>query len=151
MRQRTGRGRGFTLIEILVVVTMVGALLVVAIPFFRNATSKQSVRSAMSALASMHARAKSVAIQRGRSASLVLDAGAGTAVITSTTVAGVTDTVGNVEDMVARFGVSFSTTQSPLTFSPRGIGTNNAGTTIIISKSGFSDTIAVSAAGRLMR
>jgi prepilin-type N-terminal cleavage/methylation domain-containing protein len=149
MRERLGRG--FTLIEILVVVTLVGALLVVAIPYFRNSSSKQSVRAAMSAIASMHARTKAAAVQRGRSASLVLDQSAGTAVITTTTVAGVADTIGEVEDIAQRFGVSFTTTQSPLTFSPRGIGTNSAGTTIIISKSGFADTISVSAAGRLLQ
>jgi len=143
--------RGFTLIEILMVVVVVGIMLTVGIPYFRNATSKGAVRSAMSAIASMHARAKAVAIQRGRSARMVLDASAGTIVITSTTPAGVTDTVGRVENLVNRFGVSFTTTQTPITFSPRGIGTNASGTTIIITKSGFSDTVTVSAAGRLVQ
>jgi len=143
--------RGFTLIEILMVVTLVGILFTVAIPFFRTATSKQSVRSAMAAISAMHARAKSIAVQRARTTQLVLDAGAGTAVILSTQVGGAVDTIGRVEDMVGRFGVTFSTTQATLSFSPRGIGTSTSGTTIIVTKSGFSDTLTVSAAGRLMQ
>jgi type IV fimbrial biogenesis protein FimT len=143
--------RGFTLIEIVIVVTLVGILLTGGVPIFRNATAKQSVRSAMSAIASMHARTKAIAIQRGRSASLALDANAGTAVITSTTPAGVADTVGRVENLVQRFGVTFTTTQTPITFSPRGVGTNTSGTTIVITKAGFTDTVSVSAAGRLMQ
>ena len=55
------------------------------------------------------------------------------------------------ESMAQRFGVTFTTTQTALMFSPRGIGTSTAGTTIIITKSGFSDTVTVSAAGRLMQ
>lgn len=143
--------RGFTLIEILIVVTLVGILMTVGIPRFREASSKQSVRGAMSALASMHARAKAIAIQRARTTALRLDAAAGTAVIVSSGIGGTVDTVGSVESMVQRFGVTFTTTQTGLIFSPRGIGTNSAATTIIITKAGFSDTLTVSAAGRLMQ
>jgi type IV fimbrial biogenesis protein FimT len=143
--------RGFTLIEILVVVTMVGILLTFGIPRFRTATSKSSVRSAMSALASMHARAKAIAIQRARTTALVLDASGGTAWIVSSGIGGTVDTVGRVEILVQRFGITFTTTQTAMMFSPRGIGTNNAATTIIITTAGFSDTMTVSAAGRLMQ
>ena len=144
-------GRGFTLIEIVMVLTLVGVIMTVGVPFFRNATTKQSVRSAMSAMVAMHARAKSIAIQRARTTALVLNASAGTAVIVSSGIGGTVDTVGRVESMAQRFGVTFTTTQTALMFSPRGIGTSTAGTTIIITKSGFSDTVTVSAAGRLMQ
>jgi prepilin-type N-terminal cleavage/methylation domain-containing protein len=144
--------RGFTLIEILMVLVLVGIMLRVALPFFRTATNKSSVRGAMDAIASMHARAKGVAVQRGRIAGMIMDASSGKVyVVVRNTGATAWDTVGRVENMQSRFGVTFTTTQNAIAFSPRGIGADVAATTIIISKSGFSDTLVSSVGGRLIR
>jgi len=151
--QRTRlRPRGFTLIEMVIVIVLIGALLAVAIPRLVGATDKTSVRSAKDAISALNAVAKSAAIQRGRTARLVLVSGSGTALVVAakTTGTGV-DTVGKVENLNSRFGVSFTTTQDTISYSPRGIGSNPTGTTIIVSKGTFSDTVTVTAAGRLQQ
>ena len=144
--------RGFTLIEILLVLVLVGVLMRVALPYFRTATDKSSVRSAMDVVASLHARAKAVAVQRGRIAGLVMNPSAGTMVVVARNTAGTGwDTIGRVENMRSRFGVSFTATQNSIAFSPRGIGADVVSTTIVISKSTFSDTVTAAVGGRLIR
>ena len=143
---------GFTVIEMLIVVVLVGILTSVSLPFFRTSSSKSSVRGAMDAISTMHAVAKAAAIGRGRIARLVLNAGAGTAVVVANKATGAgVDTIGSVENLGTRFTVTFTTTRDTLTFTPRGISSDLTGTTIIVIRSTFRDTITVSAAGRLTR
>lgn len=144
--------RGFTVIEMVIVVVLVGVMMTVALPFLRGSSSKSSVRGAMDAISSMHAVAKATAIQRGRFARLVMSASSSTALIVATQATGSTlDTIGSVEDLGTRFGVRFTTTRDTLVFTPRGIGSELSGTTIIVIKGDFRDTITISGAGRLAR
>jgi prepilin-type N-terminal cleavage/methylation domain-containing protein len=147
--QRLGR-RGFTLIEMIMVVVIIGIMLMIGLPFFRSSTNDASVRSAMAAMSGMHAVAKAVAISRGRTARLVMKSSSSLAfvVVNKTTGTGV-DTVGKVEDFNSRFGVTFATTRDTLTFTPRGIGSELSGTLITFAKGGFTDSLKVTAAGRL--
>lgn len=152
MPQHRSRPSGFTLIEMVIVMTLVGILMTVAFPFFRGANVKGEVRAGADALANMHAVAKQVSIQRGRTTRLIMDPSAHTALVAATKVSGVgLDTVGKVENLNSRYGVTFTTTTTTLVFSPRGLGTETSGTTIIVSKGGYADTMTVSAAGRLVR
>lgn len=144
--------RGFTAVEMVIVIVLVGIMMAVAIPYFRGATTKGAVGGAMDAISSLHAVARATAIQRGRTARLVLLTSASTALVVANSSSGTgVDTVGSVENLGSRFGVTFTTTRDTLTFTPRGVGSDLSGTTIIVAKSGFQDTITVSAAGRLTR
>jgi prepilin-type N-terminal cleavage/methylation domain-containing protein len=142
----------FTLIEMVIVIAVIGILLTVSLPFFRSANLKSDLRASIDAIASMHATAKAAAIQRGRLTRLVLSASASQVFVVANKAAGTgVDTVGLVENLGSRFGVTFTSTRDTLTFTPRGVGTELSGTTIIVSKSSLSDTITISAAGRLTR
>ncbi|MEK6769230.1 MAG: GspH/FimT family pseudopilin [Gemmatimonadota bacterium] len=144
--------RGFTLIEMVMVVVLVGILMSVALPFFRTGSTKSSVRGAMDAIGSLHAVAKATAIQRGRFARLVMIPGSATALVVANRSTGtVLDTIGSVENLGTRFSITFTTTRDTLVFTPRGIGAELSGTTIIIIRGDFRDTITISAAGRLTR
>lgn len=152
MANTTRPSDGFTLIEIVIVIVIIGALMAIGFPYFRTATLKNELRGGGDALASLHAVAKQTSIQRGRTTRLVMNPSAGTAVVVATNQAGTgLDTIGRVENLHNRFGVSFTTTTNTLVFTPRGIGTEASGTTIILTKGAFADTITISAAGRLVR
>jgi len=148
-----GRGvRGFTMIEMLIVVVVVGIMFTVALPFIRTGLVKSSVSGAMSAIAALHAAARNAAILRGRTAVLVLDgANARVSVIVRRPGSSAVDTLGRVESLASRFSVTFATTRDSILFTPRGIGSATTNTTVIVSRSGVADTLTISAAGRLLR
>jgi prepilin-type N-terminal cleavage/methylation domain-containing protein len=153
MRKLTVPGRrGFSFMELMVVVTMIGIMLAVALPYLRSSTSKASARGAADAVTALHSRARMAAISRGRSAKLVIPSGTNKVLVIASkvTTSGI-DTLGKVVDLAGQYGVTITSTSDTVSFSPRGIGTFSSLITIIISKSGFSDTLKISRGGRLQR
>ncbi len=143
--------RGFTMIEMLLVIVIAGLIMGVAIPTFLKFSDKSALRSAAVAVSSMHARARIAAIQRGRNTRLKMSATNSTMVVISTNAAGTgVDTIGKLENLNTRFGITFTTTRDSLTFTPRGIGFETSGTTIILLKGTKADTLTVTAAGRML-
>lgn len=133
------------------VVIIVGAMMAVAIPYLMRSSDRGGVTEATVAISTMHARAKLASIQRGRLTRLKLSPSTSRMWIVATKATGTgLDTIGSVEDMGSRFGITFTSTRDSLVFTPRGIGTENSGTTIVIAKGSVRDTITVSAAGRLI-
>jgi len=145
--------RGFTLIEMMMVMVLVGVIMAVAIPFLRKPKDAASVDSAMNTVAAMHAVAKSVAVQRGRTAWLVLNASGGTAwvVVRKAGSSTAMDTIGKVENLNTRYGVTFTTNDDSLTFSPRGIGMDAGTVTMVFTRGSNTDTLTATATGRLVR
>jgi prepilin-type N-terminal cleavage/methylation domain-containing protein len=149
---RRNRTRGFSLIEVLVVLTLVAAMMAIAVPYFKNTTAKAGARTAADAIVALHARARAGAILRGRTANLVLASGTNKAVVVAAKVTGSgVDTLGKVVDLAAQYGVTVTSSSDSIGFSPRGLGTNVSTVTIVITKSGFSDTLKVSRGGRMKR
>jgi prepilin-type N-terminal cleavage/methylation domain-containing protein len=143
--------RGFTLVEVLIAVVLVGALMAVALPFLRTSTVKSSVRGAVAAISSMHATARATSIARGRTTRLVFLPGSVQVLVRLTDANGNVDTVGAVENLRDRFGVSFTASNDSIVFTPRGIGAGLSATAIIVTKGDYADTLVVSAAGRLVQ
>ena len=133
------------------VVVIVSIMMGVAIPYLMRSSDRGGVTEAVVAMSTLHARAKLASIQRGRVTRLKMSTSRATMWIVANTATGSgLDTIGPVEDLGSRFGVTFRTSRDSLVFTPRGIGTETSGTTIIVSKGTAADTITVSAAGRLI-
>lgn len=145
--------RGFSLIEMLVVIILIGIMTAVALPYLRTGPSRSSVQGANSAIASYHAIARNAAIARGRTAVLVIQATAPAMVLVVVRRPGssAVDTVGSVANLYSTFSVTLTTSSDSVIFTPRGIGISAASTTVISSRGGVSDTLTISAAGRLIR
>lgn len=143
--------RGFTLIEIIVVIGLIGLMAVIGFRALGPSLSKQQVISARNEIAAMHSKAKANAIHRAMTTTLHLTSGY--LMITSTEpVTSTPDTIGSIYDIVDKYGVRFTTspTRDSLVFDSRGIGTETASTLIIVSKDGHADTVSVSSVGRIL-
>jgi len=151
-RRLPGARRGFTMIEILIVIVIAGLMLRIALPYIRTGMAKANISGSLSAISSMHALARTSAIQKGRTAVLVVNHSTGKAVVLlRRTGSTVVDTVGSVLDLVSRWGVTVTTTSDSTVFTPLSIGTGSSSNTITASKGGFSQSVVISAAGRLLR
>ena len=142
--------RGFTLIEILMVVTVIGLLTAIALPRIGDAMVAQNARAGRDAVISLHAKARAAAIQRGRSTRLVIN-GNSMIIVSQHPVTGAVDTVGNVEDLFDRFGVTLSTTRDTLSFDARGLGTESSATTVTVTKGAHTYQITISMWGRVSK
>jgi prepilin-type N-terminal cleavage/methylation domain-containing protein len=142
--------RAFTLIEILVAVTIIGAIVVFAFPTLAGSFGKQNVRSARDGFATMHGRARANAISRGLSTTFHF-AGGDLYITAAHPVTGVLDTIGDVRNMANLHGVSLSANRDSLVFDSRGMGTETSSTLVIVSKGGNADSLLISQIGRIER
>ena len=144
--------RGFTLIEVMIIVVIAGALMLLAFPKMNQAIVSANVNGARSAVAATFARARAVAVETGRPTRLrfagtVMHVTAEPRIVPA---AGSTrDTVGTVQNLGQQFGVSVVLSSDDLGFDPRGFGTNTGTTTVTVFKNGYSKPLIISPFGRL--
>jgi len=151
--------RGFTLVELLIALTVLGTLLAIAWPSAQGTRARWAVRAAGDAFVARHSMARAIAVRYGRVAELHIDAAAGRVwaeVDTSATGSGVKDTVGPVLDLSDDFGVTTTSTGSVLCFDGRGMSTERAGcdadgVTLTFALQGHVDTVTTSAVGKVLR
>jgi prepilin-type N-terminal cleavage/methylation domain-containing protein len=141
---------GFTLMEVLIVIGLIGVIGALAIPRIGTALVRQSVRSSREAVVAMHARARTAAVQRGRATMLVVN-GNEMLVISRHPVTGALDTVGSVEDLHSRYGVIVTTTRDSVPFDSRGVGIATGDTKIVVKKGAYQDDVEINAWGRIIR
>jgi prepilin-type N-terminal cleavage/methylation domain-containing protein len=142
--------RGFTLIEVVIVIVIIGVMAVFFFPRLGATLQKQNVRSARNAITTLHAKARAIAIQRGREVRFVLDANR-IYLASRHPVTGVVDTVDSPQNLSDRYGVSISSTRDTLRIDPRGVGMASSNTVIVVSRAGFADTITISSIGSVLR
>jgi len=155
----TNISRGFTLIELIVVIVVIGVMIGIAAPRVKDGMEKINVREAKVSMANFVARARGSAVARGCQSTLNISPGVpGTVWVTSckTGDAGRTvavDTVGAVEQIGSKYGVSLATTANTITFDRRGVATNFAFQTIKVTGTTYTsivDSIRVNPAGKVL-
>ncbi len=77
MTQPRNRQQGFTLMELVMVITLMGVMMGMAIPSFRNLMSSQELKNAAQGISNIIRYARSEAIQRSAQTKVVFDAEAG--------------------------------------------------------------------------
>ncbi len=150
------RNAGFTFVEILIVMIIMGIIAVLGIPRVKDAMEKSNVRAARVTFSTYVTMARASAVQRGCTATLNMTAGAsGTVWVTACPRlrpgAGTVDTLGNVEQLAARYAITLSPSNASVRYSPRGLNQDNSTTTVWFSNSTAKDSVVINQMGKVVR
>ena len=144
MRQR----RGFTLIEVLMVITIVGILLGVVVPRYGAVSGAMSVHSAKQELGSILAQGRAAAIQTDQTV-LVVRSGN---VVSLIGVSAAGSTIISQQDLHSQFGVDVSASRDTVTYDSRGMVTGNSATLKFVVNNGTTrDSVCLMALGKVTR
>lgn len=135
------RPRGFTLIEILIVVMIAGILMAVTLPRIGTTLNDIAVHSAKQEVVAMLARARATAIQTGRPARFVRQ-GNVIQVFVETESGG--EALVQAEDLARTQSVTVNATRDTVRFDPRGLVTDNGtGLHVTITRAAALDSVCV--------
>ncbi|HEX6942877.1 MAG TPA: GspH/FimT family pseudopilin [Gemmatimonadaceae bacterium] len=143
--------RGYTLTEMLIVVSVVGLLTLVAIPRFSGLVERNKLSAAREELAAAIATARAAAVQKGRTATLFLS-GNQMWVTVVTSNAGATTTIVPVRSFSSLYNVSVTSTAPTVTFDMRGFANPRLAATgkFVISGASKKDSVCITTAGQIM-
>jgi prepilin-type N-terminal cleavage/methylation domain-containing protein len=143
--------RGFTLVEMMVVVVLMGALVALALPKSRTLFIRSSVRGARTTVFNAFQQAKVVAVSQGRSTTVNFENG-GRMFLTASPRrlpgAGNSDTIGLVRQLTTQYGVAVTPSQNTYTYDSRGLGLNTP-VTVELRRDPERDTVWISGFGRV--
>lgn len=138
--------RGFSLIELLIVVVILGTVASFTVPMIRQGLESRRVAGARFAIATMNARAKAIAVQRSREVNLVIQNNVAR-LQSKHPVTGAL-TVLDRRDLFGLYGVRVQSSRDTVKYDPRGLGLQSSATTIVIARpGGFADTLQITTMG----
>ena len=149
------RGDGFTLLEMLIVLTVMGVIIAVSLPSFVTGFRQRATQGAVDRLAMSHGLARATALRFGRVAELHIDAANGRFwVEVDTSGTGIRDTVGVMNDLGGQ--VTMLSNRTLLCFDLRGLTTTRdaceAGDALVqFSLQGRTDTLQTTVLGKVLR
>lgn len=155
MRKRLARSRyGFTLVEALIVVVVLGLIMVIGFPKISAAMVKSDLRSARTTVVNLVATARAASVQTSRTTWLKFEGSTAYVLVRPRLPAdgnGDADTVGTVHDLSAQYGVTLSGVDS-IQFDPRGFGAGFGDTTsVVLSRYSHSETVTLDGLGRVIK
>lgn len=151
---RRMRESGFTLVEALVVIVVVGLVVATGFPLAQRAVVRSNVRGARSHAVSLFTTARASAQETGRTVTYSFTGNV--ALITATprliAAGGTVDTIrGTPINFRGTYGVTVSGTPSTtMTVDSRGLLSSSA-TTIVFTRAGVADSMTISDLGRVTR
>ncbi len=150
---------GFTTIEMMIVVALIGLIGLIGFPKIRTALDKTNVRSARVSITSFAAEARMGAVQRGCRGVIHFSGGATsrawvTACPRRKPGAGTVDTIAMIDDVDARFSVGMTYTRDSVQYDPRGISMDLASQTVVRFTGNIAsntDSVVINQVGRVVR
>jgi prepilin-type N-terminal cleavage/methylation domain-containing protein len=146
---------GFTLIETLIVVVLLGLVVLIGFPKISSAMVQSDLRSARTTMVNLVATARAASVQGNRLTWIKFEGNTAHVLARprSDGVAGA-DTVGAVQDLADQYKVTVAVPagMDSIQFDPRGFGSEfGTSTTIIVSRNGHSSTITIDGLGRVTK
>lgn len=138
--------RGFTLIEMLVVITIVGILLGVVVPRYGAIAGSMKVHSAKQEMSTLLTQARATAIHTDRTVQVVRSSN----VISLVSVNGANRTILSQQDLGSQFGVTLTTTKDTVTYDSRGLVAGNSVTLkFVVTNGSTRDSVCLMALGTI--
>lgn len=145
--------KGFSTIEMIIVVILIGVIASIGFPRLRDGLEKQNVRSSKALIATLTATARSAAIQRGCAATLNLspDSVWVTACGATGTPPPLNQPVGTKKLVGSEFKVTLSSTATSIVYDPRGIATVFQPTTVRVIGAHYRDSVVINELGKVKK
>ena len=134
---------GYTLLELMVVLTLGGVLLGIAVPRARSSLDRLTVRAAAGDVRATLRYARSVALAGNRPVSVEIDSATGTVRVRQGADVLLTRGVGFAH------GVKVGRTRDSLTYDGRGFGRGAANLSVIVRRGSAAETVFVARLGRV--
>jgi prepilin-type N-terminal cleavage/methylation domain-containing protein len=142
-RQKT-QERAVTLVEMLVVVSVIGILMLLVTPRIGPTTARRDVNGATESFAALFREARAGAIQRRQEMTVTVSSGFAT---TTMKPGGVLDTLGRPLNIGAEFGLIPTTSSGNMHIDANGTVFSGSPFTFVASKRGESDTLRITGLG----
>ena len=146
--------KGFSTIELAIVMILIGLIAALAFPRIRGALEKQNVRSARAAAQTFVVKARAAAVQRGCRGTVQLraDGRVWVTVCTTAPAAGRTlDTLGPIELLGARYNVQVAPSRDSIAFDARGMKVNFERVVVAFRNGAIQDSLVVNEVGKVVR
>src|SRR3989442_6235670 len=143
------RNRGFTCIEILMLMIIMGVMAAFGIPRLRNSLEKQNVRSAKALLATLVATARGVAVSRGCPATLNLTVDSAWVTACGVSPPAASVQVGTKKLIGDDFSVKLAPSVSTLIYDPRRLGTAATAITVLVKANTVTDSLIINQVGKV--
>lgn len=145
------RRNGFSTIEMIIVVILIGIIAAIGFPRLRRGLEKQNVRSSKALIATLAATARGTAIQRGCRATLNVSGDSVWVTACGVNPPAASVQVGTKKLVGSEFGVALSATQPTVVYDPRGISTVFQITTIRVIGPHYRDSVIINQVGKVTR
>ena len=149
------RKNGFTLVEMMIVVVLIGAILLIGWPKVASGLAKTNLRSSRTTVANMFTKARTFAMQSNRRTSIKFNGNNVVITASPRTLAGTgtVDSIGGVEKLSEAYGVTVSPTPASVTYDPRGIRNlaNGGPVKFMLTRNSKQDSVMVDAMGRVTK
>jgi type IV fimbrial biogenesis protein FimT len=147
---------GFTLIEALIVVVVLGLIMVIGYPKVGAAMAKTDLRSARTTVINLMATARAASVQTNRRTWIKFEGNKAYVLARPRqkppVLGNEADTVGTVQDLSAQYGVTLATGADSIQFDPRGFGANLGDTSsVTLSRNGHTETVKLDGLGRVIK
>jgi prepilin-type N-terminal cleavage/methylation domain-containing protein len=137
--------RGTTVAELIVVLTIVGILLAVALTRTGTARDRASVRAAATETVATLALARRWSLSRASRTAVTFDTMGATLTVRS-----FTDTVAR-RDLGSSHGINLSASRDSMAYAPNGLGYGASNLTLVLRRGVAAETVVVSRLGRVRR
>lgn len=142
---RPARSAGFTLYEIVMVVTLLLILVIVAVPRYMDLRDRLAVDGAASGVVRALVDARAAAMRLGARAAVAIDTHAASLVVHVQA-----DTLSRIP-LRDLFGVTLASSRDSIAYSATGLGFGASNTSLIVRRRFAADTVSVSRTGRVRR